>query len=103
MNDPALGINDAAALIAQEVEGAGLGHIAASVGMGGIAGSVVCQRVQRAAVDHAVGIQQIRASVHAETGVVGLGQLHRHHVAVEHKGILGIINMNHKANLAFVI
>ena len=47
MDHMALGIDDTAALIAQEVEGAGLGDIAAAVAVGGIAGGVVCQRIER--------------------------------------------------------
>lgn len=46
VDDTAFGIDNAAALITQEMEGTGLGDIAASIGMGRVAGSVVRQRIQ---------------------------------------------------------
>ena len=63
-------------LVAQEMEGAGLGHMVAAVRMDGKAGGIVRHGINGAAVDHAVGVLALRPDVQPEHRLI---LLHRYH------------------------
>ena len=81
-------------LVAEEVEGAGLGDIVAAVRVGGEAGGVIRHGVDGAAVNHSKGVFALRADIQPEDGMILLDHDH-FDVVIRGKAVLLFFFLEH--------